>query len=65
MKNFEEWWTFGSGDHTAGACHACVVLTHYLSERQIGVLRDSGVPILCQVGKNLSRLFPYDRRGCR
>jgi hypothetical protein len=65
MKNFEEWWTFGSGDHTAGACHACVVLTHYLSERQIGVLRDSGVPILCQVGKNLSRLFLYDRRGCR
>jgi hypothetical protein len=51
MKNFEDWWTFGSGDHTAGACHACVVLTHYLSERQISVLRDSGVPILCQVCK--------------
>jgi hypothetical protein len=51
MKNFEDWWTFGSGDHTAGACHACVVLTHYLSERQISVLRDSGVPTLCQVGR--------------
>ncbi|WIA42141.1 hypothetical protein OEZ86_009410 [Tetradesmus obliquus] len=48
-KTFEQWWTFGSGDHTTGACHACVVLTHYLSERQISVLRDSGVPILCQL----------------
>lgn len=39
-----------------------VVLAHYLSERQIGMLRDSGVPILCQVGDKgfpVSQFYTY------
>lgn len=47
LENFEEYFTLK--DHTVGACHACVCLTHYLSERKMELLRDSGVPILCQV----------------
>lgn len=47
LSRFDELWAFA--DHTAGACHAAVVCTHYTSERNLALLRDSGMPILCQV----------------
>lgn len=48
LAHFDEYWTFR--DPVAGACHAGVVLTHHLSEEGAAALRNSGVPILVQVG---------------
>jgi hypothetical protein len=47
LEHFDQLWTFN--DHSAGACHAHVCLHHYLTDKQIATIRDSGVPIVCQV----------------
>jgi hypothetical protein len=47
LEHFDELWTFNN--HAAGACHAHVVLHHCLSDSQLATIRDSGVPIVCQV----------------
>jgi hypothetical protein len=47
LEHFDQLWTFNN--HAAGACHAHVCLHHYLQDKQIATIRDSGVPIVCQV----------------
>lgn len=47
LEHFDELWTLNN--HAAGACHAHVCLHHHLTDKQIATIRDSGVPIVCQV----------------